>query len=64
MTARPIELDQWLKLQRWVGSGGEAKLMIQAGEVKVNGEVECRRGRKLQPGDAVEFRGQQGSVSA
>ena len=37
-----------------VGSGGEAKVLIQAGEILVNGEVETRRGRKLQEGDVVE----------
>ena len=37
-----------------VGSGGEAKVLIQAGEVSVNGEVETRRGRKLAEGDVVE----------
>jgi ribosome-associated protein len=37
-----------------VGSGGEAKVLIQGGEVRVNGEVETRRGRKLQRGDVVE----------
>lgn len=52
-----IQLDQFLKLQRIVGSGGEAKLRIQSGEVKVNGEVETRRGRKLQAGDVVEVQG-------
>jgi ribosome-associated protein len=36
------------------GTGGEAKVMIQFGEVLVNGEVEERRGRKLEPGDVVE----------
>src|ERR671917_2626293 len=36
------------------GSGGEAKVLIQTGEVLVNGEVETRRGRKLVPGDVVE----------
>lgn len=57
MTANPIELAQFLKLNRLVGSGGEAKVVIQAGDVKVNGVTELRRGRKLQPGDTVEFRG-------
>jgi ribosome-associated protein len=52
-----IQLDQFLKLQRIVGSGGEAKLRIQSGEVKVNGEVETRRGHKLQAGDVVEVQG-------
>lgn len=41
-----------------VGSGGEAKVLIQAGEVLVNGEVETRRGRKLLPGDVVEIGGE------
>ena len=37
-----------------VGSGGEAKVLVQAGEVSVNGEVETRRGRRLRSGDVVE----------
>jgi ribosome-associated protein len=37
-----------------VGTGGEAKVMIQAGEVSVNGDVETRRGRRLEEGDVVE----------
>ena len=38
-----------------MGSGGEAKVLIQAGEVLVNGEVETRRGRRLEAGDVVEL---------
>ncbi len=49
-----ITLGQALKASDMVGSGGEAKVLIQAGEVLVNGEVETRRGRKLLPGDVVE----------
>ena len=49
-----ITLGQALKASDLVGSGGEAKVLIQAGEVLVNGEVETRRGRKLLPGDVVE----------
>ncbi len=49
-----IRLDQFLKLVRAVGTGGEAKIRIQGGEVRVNGQVETRRGRKLRPGDVVE----------
>ena len=49
-----ITLGQALKASDLVGSGGEAKVLIQAGEVLVNGEVETRRGRKLAPGDVVE----------
>lgn len=48
-----IKLDQFLKLVGVVQSGGEAKLLIQAGEVRVNGKVEVRRGRKLVTGDRV-----------
>jgi ribosome-associated protein len=57
MTEKPIELDQFLKKQRMAASGGHAKVLIQSGQVKVNGEVETRRGRKLQPGDVVEAEG-------
>jgi ribosome-associated protein len=49
-----ITLGQALKASDLVGSGGEAKVLIQAGEVLVNGEVETRRGRNLVPGDVVE----------
>jgi len=52
-----VRLDQFLKWQGVVGTGGEAKLRIQQGEVQVNGVVEERRGRQLQPGDLVEFQG-------
>jgi ribosome-associated protein len=47
-------LGQALKAASLVGTGGEAKVLIQAGEVSVNGEVETRRGRKLEVGDVVE----------
>jgi len=53
-----IKLDQFLK---WVGAaqtGGEAKFMIQGGEVKVNDIKETRRGRKLVEGDCVIVKGQ------
>lgn len=50
-----IRLDQLLKLQGVVGTGGQAKIVIQSGAVRVNGEVETRRGRKLRAGDVVEY---------
>jgi len=53
-----IKLDQFLK---WVGAastGGEAKMMIQGGLVKVNGTTETRRGRQLVSGDSVMVKGQ------
>ncbi len=48
-----IRLGQFLKLANLVESGAEAKPLIAAGEVRVNGEVETRRGRQLHPGDIV-----------
>lgn len=48
-----IKLDQFLKLAQVVQSGGEAKQLIRAGFVTVNGVVETRRGRKLYNGDVV-----------
>lgn len=50
-----IRLDQFLKLAEVVGGGGEAKVRIQYGDVRVNGETDTRRGRKLHPGDRVEI---------
>ena len=47
-------LGQALKAAGLVGTGGEAKVLIQAGEVGVNGDIETRRGRKLEEGDVVE----------
>jgi ribosome-associated protein len=53
-----IRLDHFLKSRSIVGSGGEAKTLIQGGEVRVNGEMETRRGRKLHAGDIVELGGE------
>lgn len=50
-----IKLDSFLKLANLVMSGGEAKLLIQDGQVQVNGQIENRRGRKLYPGDQVSL---------
>ena len=50
-----MRLDQFLKWMGWVGTGGEAKLRIQGGEVRVNGELEQRRGRQLISGDQVQM---------
>ncbi|MCA1731078.1 MAG: RNA-binding S4 domain-containing protein [Actinobacteria bacterium] len=49
-----LTLGQALKAASVAGTGGEAKVLIQAGEVTVNGEAETRRGRKLEIGDVVE----------
>ena len=50
-----MKLDQFLKWHNLVSSGGEAKAFIKAGNVKVNGEIETRRGKKLTKGDVVMF---------
>jgi len=54
-----IKLDQFLKWVGAVGAGSDAKMIIQEGLVVVNLEVETRRGKKLRPGDTVEFEGKQ-----
>lgn len=53
-----IKLGQALKAAGLVGSGVDAKFVIQDGLVKVNGSVETQRGKKLVPGDTVEYDGQ------
>lgn len=55
ITTEFIRLDSALKLADIAGTGGIAKMMIQDGEVKVNGEVCLSRGKKLRPGDNFEF---------
>jgi ribosome-associated protein len=53
-----IKLGQAVKAAGLVENGAEAKDVIQNGEVKVNGETDTRRGRKLVAGDVVEFNGE------
>lgn len=62
-TVSPLRLDHFLKMNAISESGGQAKLMIQNGEVKVNGEVETRRRRKLSVGDVVEVGGKKFPVT-
>ncbi|GAB4213622.1 MAG: RNA-binding S4 domain-containing protein [Synechococcales cyanobacterium] len=57
-----IRLDQFLKWVGATGTGGQAKLLIAAGDVQVNGAVETRRGRKLYHGDQVSIGGHLWSV--
>ena len=52
-----IKLGQALKLAGLVGNGAEAKERIQNGEVRLNGTVETRRGKKCVPGDTLEIEG-------
>ena len=52
---KPINLTQLLKRAGWVGTGGEAKILIADGQVKVNGEIELRKRRQMAVGDTVEL---------
>lgn len=53
-----IQLDQFLKWKGLVSTGGQAKVVIQSGQVKLNGVVETRRKKKLKPGDKITYKGQ------
>lgn len=53
----PLTLGQFLKLAGFASTGGEAKRLVMAGAVRVNGDVDTRRGRKLVVGDEVEVAG-------
>ena len=53
ITTEFIKLDAFLKYAGAAGTGGEAKLFIEDGQVSVNGEVCTQRGKKLHPGDEV-----------
>ena len=57
VTEKYIKLDAFIKWQGLAETGGQAKLDIQDGLVRVNGKVETRRGRKLVQGDKVTYRG-------
>lgn len=57
ITTEFIKLDALLKFAGIVETGGEAKQVIQDGEVLVNGEVCAMRGKKLRPGDVAELDG-------
>ena len=63
ITTEFIKLQDLLKLANLVGTGGEAKIVIQNGDVSVNGEVCTQRGKKLRPGDVVTFLGNRWRVS-
>lgn len=57
-----IKLDALLKFASMCGSGGEAKMLIQNGEVLVNGEVCTMRGKKIRSGDTVSLDGDEVTV--
>lgn len=63
ITTEYIKLQDLLKFAAAVQTGGEAKVVIQEGDVTVNGEVCTMRGRKLRPGDDVCFHGKHYTVT-
>ena len=63
ITTEFIKLDAFLKFSGAVGTGGDAKMLVQEGQVRVNGETCTMRGKKLRPGDRVEVQGEEFSVS-
>jgi ribosome-associated protein len=64
ITGEVIRLGQLLKLAGVAGTGAEAKALVAAGRVRVNGEAESRRGRQLRPGDEVDVDGERLRVAA
>jgi ribosome-associated protein len=62
ITDGAIKLGQFLKLANLIESGSEAKPLLAAGMVRVNGDVETRRGRQLQSGDVVTIAAQSARV--
>ena len=63
ITTEFIKLQDLMKFGNLVASGGEAKVLIQEGEVSVNGETCLQRGKKIRPGDTVSFQGKQYTVA-
>ena len=58
----PVELYKILKFEGLVGTGGEAKIVIDEGMVQVNGQIELRRRNKIKNGDVIEFMGEQYTI--
>lgn len=61
---KSIHLEQFLKVCGIIGSGGQAKILIQSGQVIVNGHVETRRKRQLKENDVVELLGERWVVES
>jgi len=59
-----IHLDALLKFAGIVSTGGEAKLLVRSGRVRVNGQIEARRGHPVKPGDLVEVLSESGHAEA
>ncbi len=62
ITKEPVELYKILKFEGMASSGGEAKLVIEQGQVLVNGKVETRKRKKIVSGDVIEFASEKISI--
>jgi len=62
ITKEPVELYKILKFEGMTSSGGEAKLVIEQGQVTVNGKVETRKRKKIVSGDVIEFASEKFSI--
>lgn len=62
VVSMPVTLGQFVKLAGFAATGGEAKRLVTSGLVTLNGEIEVRRGHRLNPGDMVEVQGQKAQV--
>ncbi|MGI9316173.1 MAG: RNA-binding S4 domain-containing protein [bacterium] len=63
ISKEPVELYKILKFEGIVSSGGEAKNVVDAGQVFVNGELETRRRKKIVSGDIIEFMNEKFKIS-
>ena len=59
LSKEPVELFKILKFEALVSSGGEAKFFISDGQVKLNGQVETQKRKKIVAGDVIEFAGEE-----
>jgi len=62
ITTEPVELYKILKFEGMTSSGGEAKQVIEQGQVLVNGKVETRKRKKITSGDVIEFASEKISI--
>lgn len=63
LRVQPVDLYKLLKFEGLAASGGEAKALIAHGQVKLNGDIETRKRKKIVAGDVVEFDGETYTVS-
>lgn len=64
ITTEYIQLLQLIKIKKWMNSGGEGKMLVDEGKIKLNGVVETRYRAKLRPGDIIEYDGHSIKIEA